>query len=166
MCEIDWLAVVEISKSMLTPIIGIAASVTGIATVVIARQQKIINQQKLVLDKYDRRIKVYEEVTHFIRTIRRTGKVTDDLLFNYENTMAQSHFLFEPDIIKYIEEIYDHSRQLEYWAILYETTSMGHDAEGHSHADVCTNSTKEKKWFIAQLDVAKQKFMTCLYVGG
>lgn len=166
MCEVDWLLVAEFSKQMLTPVIGVAASVTGIATVVIARQQKTINEQKLVFDKYDRRIKVYEEVIHFIRTTRRTGKVTDDLLLQYENTMSQSHFLFEPDIIKYIEEVYDHSRQLEYWENLYETTSTGRDAEGHSHADVCSNTAIERKWFIAQLEIAKQKFMSCLYIGG
>lgn len=161
MCEIDWLMVAEVSKQMLTPVIGVATTVIGIATVVIARQQKIINRQKLISDKFDRRIKVYEEVIHFIRVLRRGEKVTGDLLLQYENAISQAHFLFKPEITVYLEELYDHSRQLEYWTILYETTSKGHDAEGHSHAEVCTSSTEEKKWFIAQLDIAKQKFKAC-----
>lgn len=161
MCEIDWLLVAEFSKQMLTPVIGVATTIIGIATVVIARQQKIINRQKLVSDKFDRRIKVYEEVIHFVRALRRGEKVTYDLLLQYENATSQAHFLFQPEITIYLEEIYDHSRQLEYWEKISETTSTGRDVDGHSHADVCANSGKERKWFIAQLDIAKQKFKAC-----
>ena len=70
MCEIDWTAVTSFSKEMLTPLIAAIA-------LYIAWQQKKINKQKLDLDKYDRRQKVYDEVTHFIRTVIRTCKATD-----------------------------------------------------------------------------------------
>jgi len=168
MCEIDWHAVAEISKSMLTPAIGIVAAITGIATVAIARQQKIINEQKLAFDKYDRRMKVYEDVVHFIRTITKTEEFSDGILLQYENTISQAHFLFNPKIIEYLEEVNSHSKILKYWSSLFETTSKGHIVEGHDDAEVCTGLNYERKWLDAQLDIVKQKFKDegDLYIGG
>ena len=55
MCEIEWSTVASFSKEMLTPIIAVVATY-------IAWQQWNTNKQKLILDRYDRRLKVYEEV--------------------------------------------------------------------------------------------------------
>ena len=54
--------IVEISKALLTPVIAVVATY-------IAYQQWQTNRQKLNLERYDRRLHVYEEVRKILSII-------------------------------------------------------------------------------------------------
>ena len=62
---------IDISKALLTPIIAIV-------TVYIAYQQWKTNELKLKLEKYDRRLRVYEEVIKILRDLELKILRTDE----------------------------------------------------------------------------------------
>jgi hypothetical protein len=94
----------EISKGLLTPAIAII-------TTYIAFQQWKTNRQKLDLDKYDRRLKVYQEVIKLLSKLSITLVSLDELVI-FRAAVAEADFLFGPDILEYIEEISSHWKDL------------------------------------------------------
>ncbi|WP_162350166.1 hypothetical protein [Pseudoxanthomonas gei] len=81
--------IVEISKALLTPLIAIVATY-------VAWQQWKTNQQKLVLDRYDRRLKVYEEVRKILSIIVRDAKASYEDLLAFRTSVSEADFLFGP----------------------------------------------------------------------
>lgn len=90
--------VVEVSKGLLTPLIAIVATY-------IAWQQWKTNRQKLILDRYDRRLRVYEEVRKILSIIFRDDKASYDDLLKFRTAVSEADFLFGSEIPKYIDEI-------------------------------------------------------------
>ena len=85
-------------QGLLTPVIA------GIA-IYIAWQQWKTNRQKLKLDLYDRRLKVFERVREILAMMYTT--VSDDKrLFELLSGTRDAEFLFGVEIKDYIEEVY------------------------------------------------------------
>lgn len=97
--------IVDIAKALLTPIIAIIA-------VYIAWQQWKTNQQKLNLERYDRRLHVYEEIRKILSIILRDAKANTDDLLKFRTSVSEADFLFGPEISEYIDEIYKHGLSL------------------------------------------------------
>jgi len=150
MCEIDWTAVASFSKEMLTPLIAVIA-------VHIAWQQWRLSEQKFKYDSYERRLKVYEEVKQIIPILIRDGKDSFDDLIKFHRAVSEADFLFNPDIPEYLEEIYKHGVQLQYWAKLY-SDSMQSPKETYDHEKICEGMHTEEEWLRSQFEQAKQKF--------
>jgi hypothetical protein len=150
MCEIDWAGVATFSKEMLTPLIAAIA-------LYIAWQQWKTNDRKFILDRYDRRIKVYDAVVKILRAILQRSKVTDDELYIFEQATTESDFLFGPGISAYIEEIYDHIRELSTWNSKYRDFTQ-QQPEDYDHEKVCAGLAAERKWLSHQFIPAKEKF--------
>jgi hypothetical protein len=55
----------------------VATPIIAIGAVVIAWQQALINRQKLVLDRYDRRLRIYQHLKELLSKITAHGKATD-----------------------------------------------------------------------------------------
>jgi len=150
MCEIDWSVVAEFSKQMMTPLIAIVATY-------IAYQQWNTNKQKLILDRYDRRLKVYEEVVQILSIILQTSRAKFEDLIKFRRAVSEADFLFEPEIMQYIDEIYKRGIQLEYWNKQYRDSTQP-IPDGYDHQKVCDSMHNEFTWFSVQFEPAKQKF--------
>jgi len=92
---------VELSKVALTPLIAVV-------TAYIAWQQWKTNQQRLVFDRYDRRLRVYEEVRRILSIITRAANVSVEELLRFRTSVSEADFLFGPEITAYIDAIYKH----------------------------------------------------------
>src|SRR5258705_7395765 len=97
------------SKALLTPTIAVV-------TTYIAWQQWRTNRQKLVLDRYDRRLGVYEELRQILSLILRDAKASYDDLLKFRTSVSKADFLFGPEITDYIDEIYQRGVKLQYWS--------------------------------------------------
>jgi hypothetical protein len=120
--------VIEVSKGLLTPLIAIV-------TTYVACQQWQTNRQKLVLDRYDRRLHVYEEVRKILSIILRDANASYEDLLKFRTAVSEADFLFGPEIPEYIDEIYKHGIKLHYWCGEYRdyTQEM---PEGYDHKKV------------------------------
>src|SRR4051794_19500432 len=121
---ISHLQLLNLSQVLLTPLIAIIATY-------IAWQQWKTNQLKVKLDRYDRRLKVYEAVQSILRIILRDANASYDDLVKFRISVAEADFLFGPEIIEFIDEIYQRGVKLEWWTKQYrdytQQTPAGYD---------------------------------------
>lgn len=148
--------ILDISKALLTPIVAIVATY-------IAWQQWKTNQRKLVLDRYDRRLHVYEEVRKILSIILRDAKASYDDLLKFRTSVSEADFLFGSEIPSYIDEIYSRGVKLQYWSNEYRDFTQ-QIPEGYDHQKVCDGMHSELTWLTEQFEPAKQKFKKYLDV--
>lgn len=142
--------IAELSKALMTPLIAVVATY-------IAWQQWKTNQLKLHLDRYDRRLKVYEEVRQILSVIVRDAKASYDDLLRFRRAVSEADFLFGPEIPAYIDEIYQRGVKLQYWSGEYRDYTQT-TPEGYDHQKVCDGMHAELIWLSGQFDPAHQKF--------
>ena len=148
----------EILKGLMTPLVACIATY-------IAWQQYQTNKQKFVLDRYDRRLKVYEEVRKILSIIGREAKASYEDLLEFRRAVSESDFLFGPEIPAYIDEIYQKGINLQYWSGEYRDSSQ-EKPEGYDHQQVVDGMHKELAWLSKQFIPAKQKFKKYLDLSG
>ena len=141
---------IEISKALLTPVIAIVATY-------IAWQQWKTNQQKLKLEKYDRRLHVYEEVKKILSIILRDATASTEDLLKFRTSVSEADFLFGTEIIEYIDEIYKRGLSLWRWNQEYRDYTQA-KPEGYDHNKVVDEMHKELTWLTEQFEPAKEKF--------
>jgi hypothetical protein len=73
--------------------------------VVIAALQWRVADNKLRLDLFERRYKVYDATRNFVASIMREGTVTESQLTDFNVGTSDAKFLFEPDVPEYLAEI-------------------------------------------------------------
>jgi hypothetical protein len=142
--------VIEISKALLTPLIAIVATY-------IAWQQWKTNQQKLKLERYERRLRVYEEVRKILSIILRDAKASTEDLLKFRTSVSEADFLFGPEIPEYIDEIYKRGLNLWRWNQEYRDYTQ-EKPEGYDHKKVVEEMHKELRWLTEQSGPAKEKF--------
>ena len=142
---------IEISTALLTPFIAI------VATYIMWQQWKT-NQQRLNLERYDRRLHVYEEVRKILSIIQRDAKASIEDLLKFRTSVSEADFLFGPEIPAYIDEIYKRGLNLWRWNQEYRDSTQGKPPEGYDHRKVVDEKHKELEWLIEQFEPAKEKF--------
>ncbi|OHC03796.1 MAG: hypothetical protein A3H23_00670 [Planctomycetes bacterium RIFCSPLOWO2_12_FULL_40_19] len=126
---------IEISKALLTPLIAIVATY-------IAWQQWKTNQQKLNLERYDRRLHVYEEVIKILSIILRDVNASMEDLLKFRTSVSEADFLFGPEIPAYIDEIYKRGLNLWRWNQEYRDYTQ-EKPDGYDHKKVVDEMHKE-----------------------
>ena len=139
---------------MLTPAIAVV-------TTYIAYQQWQTNKQKLILDRYDRRLKVYEEVRKILSIILRDANASYNDLLRFRTAVSEADFLFGSEIPEYIDEIYKRGIKLHSWNSQYRDANQS-PPEGYDHKKVVDGMEAELTWLMEQFEPAKQKFKTYL----
>ncbi len=143
-------------NALLTPVIACVAAY-------IAWQQWKTNQLKLVLDRYDRRLKVYDEVRQLFSAIVKNETASLDELVKFKVNVYEAEFLFGVEIHNYVDEIYKHTVMLNYYsqACRDETQVKPH---GYNHQDVCNGKKAELDWLIPQFKLMHDRFKKYLDV--
>ncbi len=142
--------IIDILQALLTPVIAIVA-------IYIAYQQLQTNRQKLTLEMYEKRLHIYEEVKKILSIVLRDAKVSTDDLLKFRTSVSEADFLFEPEIIEYIDEIYKRGLKLNLWNEKYCGRSQ-EKPEGYNHQKICDEKDKELSWLTEQFEPAKEKF--------
>ena len=142
--------IIEVSKALLTPLIAIVATY-------IAWQQWQTNRQKLNLERYERRLRVYEEVRKILSIILRDAKVNTEDLLKFRTSVSEADFLLGPEITEYIDEIYKHGLNLWHWNQEYRDYTQ-EKPKGYDHKKIVDEMHKELTWLTEQFEPAKEKF--------
>jgi hypothetical protein len=77
----------------------------SVAVVVIAALQWRVARNKLRLDLFDRRYKVYEATRKFLALILRNTRFQDSELTEFDLATSDAKFLFRRDIVDWLAEI-------------------------------------------------------------
>ncbi len=143
--------VISIFQGLLTPFIGIIA-------VYIAWQQWQGNRLKLKMDKYDRGLRIYQEVVKMLRKCSNRKLEWADVI-DFGSSTAEADFLFGPDIRQYIDEIVSRAVALIAANAEYRDITQPVPAE-YDPNKVVQEMMTQARWFREQLVgfVAKNKF--------
>ena len=142
--------IIEISKGLLTPLIAIVATY-------IAWQQWQTNRQKLTFERYDRRLRVYEEVRKILTIILRDANASTDDLLKFRTSVSEADFLFGSEIPEYIDEIYKRGLNLRKCNQQYRDYTQT-KPESYDSKKVVEEMNKELTWLTEQFEPAKEKF--------
>jgi len=140
----------KLSQGLLTPVIGIA-------TTYIAYQQWKTNQNKLNLDRYEKRLQVYKEVVRYISVAFRDASYGNDELMTFRTKVSDADFLFGEEVPKYIDELHRRTVMLARWNDEYRDYSQPRP-ENYDHQKVVDEMHKELNWISEQYEPAQNIF--------
>jgi len=134
----------------MTPVIGAVA-------LYIAWQQWKTNERKAILDRYERRLLIYQRVVEMLRFVCSKFNPEIHDLIKFSADTAEADFLFGSEISEYIDEIYNRGITLN--TAKFEYRDFRQPAPvGYDHQKVVDAMTEQQKWFVAQFSIAKEKF--------
>ena len=110
-----------------------------------------------MLDLYDRRVRVYEEVQQFLGMILREEKTSVDDLLKFRRAVSDADFLFGPEIPKYLDEIYQRGVKLQSWNGQYRDSTQDKPVD-YNHENVINGQFAESKWLSEQFVSSKERF--------
>lgn len=148
---------VSLMNALLTPLIAIIATY-------IAWQQWQGNRLKLNMDRYDRRLRIYQEVLKMLRTCSNRKPDWPDVI-NFGSSSAEADFLFGPEIRQYIDEIISRASELIAAKAEYRDFTQPAPPE-YDHNKVVKEMMTQVKWFTEQIVGfgAKKKFTKYLNI--
>lgn len=89
------------------------ATMLAAGVLYVAWQQWKLAEHKLKSELFDRRYKIYEQVHLFVHGICRDPNTNHEALSTLLRTTREAHFLFDQDIIDYLEFIRLNAIRLE-----------------------------------------------------
>jgi hypothetical protein len=145
---------IQVLQGLLTPVIA------G-TTTYIAYQQWKTNERRAVLDRYERRLRIYQRVVEMLRLVCANFNPEIHDLLKFAADTAEADFIFGREIPEYLDEVYKHGVNLN--TAKFEYRDFTHPVrEGYDHQKVVNAMAEEKKWFLGQFSVAKEKFQRYL----
>jgi hypothetical protein len=147
--------VVTVLSACLTPTIGIL-------TVYIACCQHRTARNKVRLDLYERRFRVYHGLFELLDSVMCSATVPLEALNKYDLATAEKRFLFNRDVMGYMSDFRFRAVQLGQLSREIETSHEGstpqRDAAVFEHKELLV-------WFAEQVEVAPAKFESYLGFG-
>jgi hypothetical protein len=118
-----------------TPFFSIATLFLSVAVVVIAWQQWRVAENKLRLDLFERRYKVYEATRTFLSLIAREATFTDAQFMDFGVVTLDAEFFFKPDVAEYLSQIKMRALDMRVNQRLYEDLPQGDERSRHVEAE-------------------------------
>jgi len=137
----------------MTPFFSIATLFLSVAVVVIAWQQWRVADNKLRLDLFDRRYKVYDAARKFLAVIIRDATFTDSQLFEFYGGTSDAEFLFSADVVQCLSQIRQRAIDMRTAQQLFEPLPVGHERSHHVQA-----AHEHRLWFGDQITAMTKVF--------
>ncbi len=132
----DW---IEISKALLTPVVALFGAWLGY-------RQYSVSREKLRLDLYDRRYKVYFCIASCLEQAVRDGTATNELLIKYNVGTRDVLFLFDSSIVDLEKEIREKLVNLRF----HESASK--KATGTKQSNHIDKSEEAFRWITNEME--------------
>jgi hypothetical protein len=141
-------SVMSVLKGLMTPLIGVIA-------LYIAWQQWKGNELKLKMERYERRLRIYEEVVKLLKTVCRDFAPEWHGILNFIGVTAEAEFLFGPEIPLYINEIFTRANALRVANLEYRSfKDPPPPSPDYDPNKVLQEIHAQSNWFTEQLTVA------------
>lgn len=118
-----------------------------------------INKDKLRLDLFDRRYKVFDACRRFFLSCAEGGSVNRDEFSKFIINTSDAKFLFSKDIKSYIEEIRDKSIRLMQIEMKFSRENLAAD----NRASLAKEYKALSKWLATQPDHSSELFSKYLH---
>ena len=114
---------------------SLATLIIGCAVAYVAWQQWQIARNRLRLDLFDRRYKIYDATRKFLATIIREARFEDQQLFEFGAATADAEFLFDSPVVDYLSEIRKRAVNLRTHQKVYEHMPVADERSRHVRAE-------------------------------
>jgi len=144
---------VAVFNALLTPLIAIIATY-------IAWQQWQANKLKLKMERYERRLRVYQEVIKMLKQCADGEIRVFSAIVDFGAATAEADFLFGPEIRQYLDEISTRASKLRSANVRFKDFTQP-VPPGYDHEEIVNEIGTQTAWFVEQLvekSVAKNKF--------
>jgi hypothetical protein len=120
----------------------------------IAYQQYRLGREKFKLDLFEKRFSVFAGARRFLTHILKDGDLkTLDPVWEYRAAIGEASFLFEEDIVEYLEEIYRRALKLHSDRETMQPLPAGDDRKRLAH-----DISESLGWLTGQLPELKNRF--------
>jgi hypothetical protein len=99
--------------------------VLAASVAIVAWLQWLVALNKLRLDLFDRRYKIYDTARKFIIQIVRHANFDDSQLFDFAAGTSDAEFLFDADVVRFLGGIREHALKIRTARILLEDLPVG-----------------------------------------
>jgi hypothetical protein len=106
----------------------------GVAVAVVGWRQWRVADNKLRLDLFDRRYKVYDATRKFLAVIMREATFADSQLFEFYAGTSDAEFLFGADVGDYLGQIRKRALHMRTAQQLFEPLPVGDERSRHVQA--------------------------------
>ena len=154
--NINWEFIFSGAHAALTPIIAVIATY-------IAWQQWKGSELRLKLDRYETRLKVYQEVQGYLAVVFQKSNVTVNDIRQLRVGTAEARFQFGDEIANYVDDLVKRGVKLASAKAEYRDMTQ-EIPPGYDHKKVCDAMHEEIWWFNEQFDKAQEKFRKYLDV--
>jgi hypothetical protein len=140
------------------PMDTLAAALTptiALLGIYIAWRQHKTQRERLRLDLYDRRFRVYRALMDFLGIVLGGASVSVDAHRTFRLAIAEAAFLFEADILQYLDEV---SKRALRFRELNERLRVNVIPLGVDRATVVNEETEQLKWLSGQVEAATKAF--------
>ncbi len=131
----------------LTPLIAIIA-------IIIAWQQRQVEQLKVRLALYDKRFQVYQSVKAFIESAINNGNISSNDLNQFSAKTAESYFLFGSEVLDYRKDMIKQAARLNELKGRIEKARISGESNKLAEEDY----SKLFSWFVNQIDESTKLF--------
>ena len=141
--------ILNVFRALLAPVIaGVVAY--------IAYQQHKVNRDRLRLGLYDKRFKVFRGLIDLLGYIVTRGDVTNEELSHFYTATNEKEFLFNDDILGYLEEFQDKAKKLQWLQEKIKNPLLA--PPGEAREKVFEERKEVFNWLTAQFEVSRNKF--------
>lgn len=151
---------------ILTILQGLLTPTIGVITTFIAWQQWKGNRLKLNLDRYDRRVRIYQEVVKMVKASANGDIKEFSSIVEFGAATAEADFIFGPEIRQYLDEISSRAAKLRSAKEQYRDFKQS-VPEGYDHQKIVDEMSTQTMWFVQQLvdkSEAKRQFAEYLNI--
>jgi hypothetical protein len=146
----------QIAQGLLTPLIALI-------TAYIAWQQWQATKLKMNLDRYERRLKIYQATHKFILEVITDLKPELSQMFGFDSATAEADFVFPTQIREYLDELFSHANKLRSAKVQYRDYTQEIPPD-YNHRKICEEISEHSQWFIEQPQIAKKIFKPLLNI--
>jgi hypothetical protein len=148
----------EPAEQLLRMLSYLATPFVAAGAAAIAYQQYKVNHNKLRLDGYKRRLRIYHELRKILGIITSNGTATDRQLVEFRMSVDEAGFLFGAEVMAYLEEFYRHAVELARWRSEFRDLTQAPHPPEYNHAKVVANAQREMGWLTTQYEPARTLF--------
>jgi hypothetical protein len=133
--------------ALLTPTVAVLGSF-------IAYRQWVLARNKLKLDLFDRRYRVYESARAMLASIMTTGKAKDDELWKYLAAVRESRWLLDVAVAEYLQkDLYSKALKLAQYDAELDGVPVGDE-----RSRLVERKGEVREWLVAQYQVLDERF--------
>lgn len=136
---------------------GLLIPIIAVVTTYIAIQQWNATKMKLRIERYERRLRIYQLTQRFIIEVITTTRPEVHKILEFYSETAEADFIFTSEIRKYIDEVFSHANKLNQANTLYKSFNANVD-EAYDHAEICESLRIHITWFSDQAAFVREVF--------